>query len=131
MTSPEAPEAADLVQAERDFVDATQRQGAAGWASFFHDGGAMITPHGVIEGRRAITEHMEAVLTPGRVLSWRPSIARASLDRSLGFTDGRWRLVEASGGIETELAAGRYISVWSPDASGAWRVLVDMGHQDA
>ena len=72
--SPEAPTGdlmmmeewkAELMAADRAFNEATAREGASGWVSFFSEEGAMVSEGvGEIRGKEAIHSRMELVSSP-------------------------------------------------------------------
>jgi ketosteroid isomerase-like protein len=62
------------------------------------------------------------------VLSWTPDFA--AVDGRLGYTDGHWLFAGHDAKGATFQLTGHYVTVWRKDATGAWKVLADMGTQD-
>jgi ketosteroid isomerase-like protein len=65
------------------------------------------------------------------VLSWVPDHDEVSKDGTLGYTDGHW-LFEAAPDAKSKRQnlTGHYVTVWRKDASGAWKVIADIGTND-
>ena len=59
-------------------------------------------------------------------MHWEPSGAGVSADGSMGWTDGRWE-VALRGRI---LGSGSYLTVWTRDRRGTWKVQSHMNTSD-
>jgi pimeloyl-ACP methyl ester carboxylesterase/ketosteroid isomerase-like protein len=71
---------------------------------------------------RSTWEHL--ISLPGFKLEWRATGARVASDGSLGYTVGAYELtVEQAGTLM--VTNGKYVTVWSKQADGAWKVQVD------
>jgi len=65
------------------------------------------------------------------VLSWEPEDAGVSRDGLLGWTDGHWIFETGPDDLgRRHHVTGHYLTVWSKDAKGAWKVEADMGTTD-
>lgn len=120
----------DLMAADRAFNDATARDGATGWASFFAEQGAMISEGvGEIRGRESILSRMEGAFgNPAFRLSWDPFRAEVSKSGDLGYTVGRYESTLGSGDDRVVMARGLYVSIWRRQADGSWKVEMDLGN---
>lgn len=130
----EAPyRSGELMAADRAFATETARDGAAGWTRYFMPDGVMFPPSGRVDGTSAILEVMEPAFGEGAPrLTWEPASEVVSASADLGYTLGRWESVaQSSTGEDSVVAAGNYVTIWRKDATGEWRVAVDIGNQDA
>jgi ketosteroid isomerase-like protein len=64
------------------------------------------------------------------VLRWVADFAETSADGTLGATDGHWTFTGDDGKGGTLTLTGHYVTTWKKDASGAWKVIQDMGTTD-
>ncbi len=90
----------------------------------------MIRSAGTITGRAAIREDMaKAFADTAFTLTWEPLQSDASGD--LGYTNGTYeaRFRDAKGNAMTR--TGRYLTIWKKQADGSWKVVRDIGVQDA
>jgi ketosteroid isomerase-like protein len=65
------------------------------------------------------------------VLSWEPDYAEVSQDGTLAWTDGHW--IFESGPDDKgrrHHITGHYLTVWTKNAKGMWKVKADMGTTD-
>lgn len=116
----------ELLQADRDFDEATARDGAAGWASCFADDGIMMPAGGEMAvGKEAIRKYAEGMFTPDLVLRWEPMDARVS--GNLGYTYGVYKATRVEGGGKTTSTYGKYVTVWHK-LGRTWKVAVDVGN---
>jgi ketosteroid isomerase-like protein len=60
------------------------------------------------------------------VISWRPIFAAIARGGELGYTTGPSEYRNKRSDEKPE-AFGHFVSIWQKDASGAWKVLVDVG----
>jgi ketosteroid isomerase-like protein len=78
------------------------------------------------EGPEAVLRSWGDVLEPGGPsLRWSPDRADVAESGDLGFTMGAWRYEGRDPGGKPVQAAGRYVTIWTRGADGAWRVLAD------
>lgn len=118
-----------LMQADRDFNQATQERGADGWVSFFAEDGAMIGEGvGEIRGTEAIREAVAPLSDPAFTLTWDPIRADVSACGDLGYTVGRYTSRRVGEDGETTSQEGLYVSIWRLQPDGRWKVVMDLGN---
>lgn len=121
----------DLIALEKQFCDAANNEGAAGWARFFAPHGAMVgsLANPPIVGPDAIESAMKAFFdTPGNKLVWTPMHEDLSSDGTLGYTYGIYqRTMVDEDGQKTE-ATGKYMTVWKRQENGQWLIEADIGN---
>ena len=127
-----AAERIALRRADSLFAVETGARGADGWAEFFVASGVMIPQHGRVDGREAIRAFMAATVAPDEPqLQWRPTDVQVGAGGDVGYTLGRWQSVgTTTGGADTVLNEGHYVTIWRKTADGDWRVAVDIGNTD-
>jgi ketosteroid isomerase-like protein len=121
---------AALMDADRAFNRATAERRTDGWTEFFAEDAEMIRSAGTITGRAAIREDMaKAFADTAFTLTWEPLQSDVSGD--LGYTNGKFeaRFRDATGNAMTR--TGRYLTIWKKQADGSWKVVRDIGVQDA
>lgn len=120
-TLPGDEPAQTLAAAETSFAAHSMREDmrAAFLAAFAPDGvfvrGTWTLAHPWLEPRAA----------PPIVLDWRPVHVEAARSGDLGLSTGPWRITPKGGAAPT--AFGQFVSIWTRDAGGPWRVAVDIG----
>jgi ketosteroid isomerase-like protein len=67
----------------------------------------------------------------GPTLRWMPTGGAVSRSGDLGWTTGGYRLERRGPDGKPAASEGRYLTVWSRDAGGAWRVALDCGLEPA
>lgn len=115
----------ELMDADRTFAADTAELGTAGWVGTFAEDGKLVSGSGVVEGRGAVEEAMGSLDSSGYSLSWEPEFAEGSGD--LGYTYGSYRRESLDDGGETLVETGRYVTIWRRDATGRWKVALDIG----
>ena len=118
------------MDADRAFNRATAERRIDGWMDFFVEEAAMIRGAGTITGLKAIREDMaKAFADTAFTLTWEPLQSDASGD--LGYTNGTYeaRFRDAKG--NAMMRTGRYLTIWKKQADGSWKVVRDIGVQDA
>lgn len=126
---PSPADASALRQADRDFAADVQSGGAAAWASWFHDEGAMIQPGvGEVAGRDAIRDFMAGLDDPGVSLRWEPVRADIAASGDLGWTTGTYVSETPGDDGSTTRREGRYVSIWRKADDGSWKVVMDLGN---
>ncbi|MBK7874713.1 MAG: DUF4440 domain-containing protein [Planctomycetes bacterium] len=126
--------AESLLAADRAFAADTEARRLDGWLAAFDAHGSQVDEaFRPITGRDAITAHMGPFFADlANELTWTPDDARVSEGGKLGTTTGRWKLARREqDGRETVLATGRYFDVWRKQADGSWKLLYDVGDEDA
>ncbi|NWH07618.1 MAG: DUF4440 domain-containing protein [Alphaproteobacteria bacterium] len=87
-------------------------------------------------GKAALEAHYAELATKGEPqgsLTWEPVEAFISADGTMGWTNGHWvfeSVREEGGTREVVRATGHYISVWTKNAAGAWKLAADIGTAD-
>ncbi|RPJ70951.1 MAG: nuclear transport factor 2 family protein [Acidobacteria bacterium] len=114
-----------MADAERAFarmsVTVGQREA---FIAFFAEEGVVFNP-GPVNAREFYGKRPRTPKPPVRVLDWEPAAADVALSGDLGFSTGLFVMQEAASG--KRLAGGWFFSIWKRQASGDWRVLVDLG----
>jgi ketosteroid isomerase-like protein len=121
-----------LLQADRAFAKATADRGVEGWLSFFADDGAQLAAKkGVVQGKENIRLLMTPLLTDASSrLEWQPT--RAEVSGDMGWTIGRARLLHRDADGAWRIAGRmQYLTVWRRQKDGSWRVILDIGNEDA
>ena len=121
---------AELLEADRAFNEATSKEGAPGWASFFAPNGSMISEGiGEIQGVEAVGAAMEGAFSdPSFRLTWEPLRAEVSENGDLGYTVGRYASVRIGDAGEEIRGTGLYVSIWRRQVDGSWKVEMDLGN---
>ncbi len=122
----------EMMQADRDYCEATAEHGIDGWASYYADDGVKLELGGdTARGPKQVAEQDAPMFEdPSIRLSWEPVKGFMYEDGVHGFTTGRFCLVRAgAGGEETELATGNYVTVWRRGVDG-WKIILDTGAPD-
>jgi ketosteroid isomerase-like protein len=116
---------AQLLQADRDFNDATQAKGREGARAFLSDELRVFgeTPIGV--GRDALLDQWNLMWAGKAKITWAPDSASYLPQAAIGITTGRWKF-EAPARTVT----GRYVTIWKRQADGSWKAIADGGSPD-
>ena len=127
--------AVDL-EAERDALMAADK----GWSesisdvgeflSYFADG-AHFMPFGapLAQGDAIRTTWEQLVSMPGFALEWEATGADVAESSELGYTIGTFELTTEQDGASM-VTVGKYVTVWSKQADGSWKVQVDCFNAD-
>ncbi len=117
-----------LLQADRDFDDATAKGGSAAWASYFTDDGLMMPAGGdMIVGRDKIQKAMSEVFSsPGYSLRWEPMDAASS--GNLGYTYGVFKTTRTGADGKPFTSYGKYVTIWRNERGAGWKIAVDIGN---
>lgn len=118
-----------LIQADQEFGRITAEKGAAGFVSFFDEGGTILPKGGdPVVGRDKLAPVFEKVWSaPNYSLQWTPLRAVLAESGELGYTYGTYvRKFQRDGQAVTE--TGKYVTVWKKQRDGSWKVLLDMGN---
>jgi len=124
-----APDPSQLMDADRAFDAAVAEGGAAAWASWFAEDGAVLREGvGEIRGRALVGEAMASLDDPNISLRWTPERADIAASGDLGWTTGSW-VFRATGPDGTTMTnQGRYVSIWRRQADNTWKVVMDLGN---
>jgi uncharacterized protein (TIGR02246 family) len=121
----------EIRAADQAFSDAMQRDGLSQWSSYFAPDGAVVREgEGVVRGREAIQEPLDAALSAGAIksLTWVPDFVEVSKAGDLGYSIGTYRSVGVTpDGVEME-SLGVYVSVWRRQDDGRWLAELDLGN---
>ncbi|HUP98607.1 MAG TPA: DUF4440 domain-containing protein [Usitatibacter sp.] len=113
---------ASLAAAETAFAAHSMREDmrSAFLAAFDDDGvfvrGGWLVSHEFLRPRPA----------PAIILDWRPQYVEVARSGDLGLSTGPSKIVSRAQ-PDAPPAYGQFVSVWRRDASGAWKVAVDLG----
>jgi ketosteroid isomerase-like protein len=123
-----APDASQLMEADRAFYRATAEMGREGWVSYLHPQ-AVIFPAGrpAIAGLDSIRTYYEATKFDPSQLKWEPVRAELSASGDLGFTHGTWEKPGMDKEGKKTVYRGKYLTVWRRDDDGRWKVVADIG----
>ena len=114
-----------LVQAERQFSATSVAEGMkAAFVTWLADTSVVFRPL-PMDGKKLWVSRDSV---PG-TLVWEPSYAEVAASGDFGFTTGPWEFHPAPGRGDTTIATGHFVSVWRKQASGDWRVVLDIGVQ--
>ena len=118
-----------IMQADREFNQATQANRAAGWMAYFAENAA-VPANPPLAGKAALTEHYEKVFAdPDFTLIWEPQKAEVFPGGQMGYTVGRYRARYRDAGKMME-QTGRYITVWKKQSDSTWKIVTDTGSED-
>src|SRR5689334_15819530 len=129
--SPGATEAS-LMQADRDFADATHRSGIDGWMSFYARDAIRIRYRAnMVKGYDAVRAFdLPNVSDTTYTLNWEPTDAYVFSGGSIGSTTGRyWAVSRRPESVGKELARGRYVTMWRREGN-RWLVIMDTGYPE-
>lgn len=125
------PRAPALEAAERAFAAGVAARGLDAWVEAF-------APDGVkwndvpVRGADAIRAAMAPIVgNPDARLVWEPAVSALSPAGDMGFTIGPYRFLRRAPGADfEERGRGTYVSLWSIQPDGVWRVRWDGGHPE-
>jgi ketosteroid isomerase-like protein len=130
--SPSKSSADELVQADIAFARDSSEKGISGWLSWFAPDCAVFPQRGKItEGLAAIAElYARTGFTP-EGLTWHPARAQIADSGDLGYTYGTWQLRRHDKSGKAVSGQGKYLTVWRRQKDGRWKVVADIGTEDA
>lgn len=89
---------------------------------------ALFAGRRLLRGREEVWAAWSAFFAEGGPrISWAPAAAGAAGSDDLAWTTGSFRLERRGENGATVTSEGRYLTVWSRGAGGAWRVVLDGG----
>jgi uncharacterized protein (TIGR02246 family) len=109
-----------------DWIPALNRKDAAAIAAPYADDGMLVTPTGeTYRGRAAVEAAMRESVTRLGTARVAGRLVQDGLIRAgkLLYEWGHAELEITRPGAQPVHSAGRYLTVWSQDASGRWRIL--------
>lgn len=111
-----------IVEAERAFLKLTREKGTKQASlAVLADDGVIFRP-GPVMGKSWWSQSPD----PPGLLSWEPVFADVSRGGDLGYTTGPWEFREKSA-TDAPAAFGQYVTIWSRQPGGAWRIALDTG----
>ena len=111
-----------LVRSERSFAANARKNGIGpGFMSVLDAGGIVFQP-GPVSGPAAY----EDAPSSAAILAWEPVYAEIAASGDLGYTTGPWEYFADSADSEA-VSFGEYISIWRRNATGDWRLVLDIG----
>lgn len=123
-----------LLQADRDFAEATHARGIEGWMSFFADDAIRIKYRGgMVKGYNAVRAMDTPLISDTTItLNWQPLEAYVFKHGTTGITIGTSQVVNRIGPKKGDVTyRGRYTTLWRREPDGRWRVIMDTGYPDA
>jgi len=123
----------NLMQADRDFNDATAARGLEGFRSFLADNaGTLRADRPVIAGRQALAEAWRPLLSnPALAIHWGPLYGSLSSGGDMGYTVGSYEITRTGEKGKRVVATGKYVTIWRKQADGSWKVEFDSGVSDS
>ncbi len=130
-----AAEQAAIEQAQRDWLEATDKpgeEGADGYASFVTEDAVWLPPNGaLVEGRDAVRAWILS-LTQAEDFSvtWEATRVEVSAGGDLAYSMGTYEysLKDAEG--NTVSNKGKFVDIWKKQADGSWKAAVGIGNSD-
>jgi ketosteroid isomerase-like protein len=120
-----------LLDLEARFAKDVAARGGEGFASWFADDGVTLS-NGVapVIGKEAIAKSAKW-LAKDYQLTWKPTEAKMGPSGDIGYTWGHFesKSKDANGNPVTN--AGRYMTIWRHEKDGSWKVVLDVGANDA
>jgi ketosteroid isomerase-like protein len=108
-----------LIDVERSFAETSRTKGMKeAFLSFLGEGSVVFRP-GPVDAR----EWIESRPNPDGALLWEPAFAEIASTGALGYTTGPWEYRTDDGS-----SWGHYVTIWSRQSDGSWKVLVDLGN---
>lgn len=117
-----------LMEADRAFARDTAEEGSGAWADWFADDGLIVTSEGPLaEGREAVRRLVSGFLDdPNLIFTWEPERAEVAAAGDMGWTVGRYRAERKGPEGEPQVRTGRYLTVWTRQPDGGWKVALDI-----
>ncbi|HSN90439.1 MAG TPA: DUF4440 domain-containing protein [Anaeromyxobacteraceae bacterium] len=130
-SSPAAEAASQVARIDAAWAEALARGDAEGFRALVAED-ALFAGGALLRGREEVWAAWKAFFAEGGpILRWTPEAGGAAASADLAWTTGRFRL-ERRGPDGTPVATeGRYLTVWTRDADGGWRVALDCGLRPA
>jgi ketosteroid isomerase-like protein len=124
---------ASLMAADEAFAAATAEHGLEGWMAAFDSSAIQMEPDvPFTPGIGAVRASMGPAFADSTFrLTWRPTLAFASADGSLGYTLGVWQSRHYTADGKGQVATGKYVTIWRRQADGNWKVVFDGGNPDS
>lgn len=121
---------AELIAADRAFAKAVADHGLSGWVSGFAPSGRMVTGGESYIGGEGIRRTMLPLFADTTLdFTWDPNYAEVAESGDLGYTVGRYE-IRAAGDAAPMSETGTYLTVWTRQDDGTWKVKADIGNPD-
>jgi hypothetical protein len=125
VTASRAELEAELMRMEREFSDASGREGASAWSSRWAPNGRTYIGGDVGIGPDVVGERIAPMIEEyGDRFTWWPDTAVVAASGDLGYTLGRYAVRDTAGDTT---ATGHYVTVWQKQPDGSWKIAVDIG----
>ena len=120
-----------LFQLEARFAKDVEERGGAGFASWFAaDGVALGNGKAPLIGKVAIAG--SANWSPKDYqLTWTPTDGVMGPSGDMGYTWGHFEGRSRDANGNPVLTSGRYVTMWRKEPDGSWKVVLDVGANDA
>ncbi|MGB5544056.1 MAG: nuclear transport factor 2 family protein [Gammaproteobacteria bacterium] len=117
-----------LMDQDRAFSRMSVAEGAAAAFRGYLSADAISLPErgDAVVGVDAIAEGLQPIAD--YTLDWTPVAAEASMDGTLGYTWGHYRLYRRDN--PDEVRVGKYLTVWRRAADGQWKAVADIGNHE-
>jgi ketosteroid isomerase-like protein len=124
-SGPEEP----LMQADRDFHEATAKRRLDGWMEYMADDVVLLGGPAPVVGKEAVRADRAHLFVdnPKLQLDWEPIRGEMFPGGGVGYTTGAWTLSGTNAKGASVTVNGRYLTVWKKQADGAWKVVWDGG----
>lgn len=119
---------AELIAADRAFARSVSQHGLSGWVSGFASAGRMISGGESYIGPEGIRRVMLPLFADSTLdISWDPNYAEVAGSGDMGYTVGRYE-IRAEGDAAPMSETGTYLTVWTRQDDGSWKVKADIGN---
>jgi uncharacterized protein (TIGR02246 family) len=100
--------------------------------AFFDEKGAVLASNAPIaQGREAIAKSFAGFFTlPNLKITWRADKADVAKSGELGYTSGTYQMSFSDPAGKTVSDKGKYVTVWTKQTDGSWKVLLDIFNTD-
>jgi ketosteroid isomerase-like protein len=123
--SPDTSAAREIARVDSEYSKLSLAKGMpAASVENFAEHGVAFAP-GAVNGKKYWASRTEFRGT----LIWQPIFAFAAAAADLGFTTGPWELKK--GNDEPSLGYGHYVTIWSKQRDGKWRIALDVGTENS
>jgi ketosteroid isomerase-like protein len=111
-----------LAAAETAFAAHSVREDMrAAFLAHFADDGVFVR-----NAWRLANAHLRGRDAPPIVLDWRPAYVEVAASGDFGLSTGPWKIT-SNAQPDAAPAFGQFVSIWKREASGPWKVAVDLG----
>lgn len=119
--TPDTSTSQEISRLDREYSNLSIEKGMpAASVAYFADDGIAFAP-GAVNGKKYWGSRKDF---PG-VLIWQPTFVATSRAADLGYTTGPWELKSRTS--EASLGFGHYVTLWSKQTDGHWKIAADVG----